>query len=136
MKNFMEHVLTPAAKIVRSVNGVTIDAKGEHDLAPKSDADWEEIASGAATLAEAANALMVPQRALDAQWNACAKKLGEAAAKAYAAEGHDLKTISEIQRPARQHLRRLPPALRNRMGGVRVPKHAGACDLRDDGAIK
>ena len=97
MKTFMEHVLTPAARIVWSVNGVTIDAKGEHDLAPKSDADWEEIVSGAATLAEAANALMIPQRALDAQWNGYAKKLGEAAAKAYvAAEGHDLKTISEI----------------------------------------
>ena len=35
MKTFMEHVLTPAAKIVWSVNGIVIDAKGEHDLSPK-----------------------------------------------------------------------------------------------------
>jgi len=97
MKTFMEHVLTPAAKIVWSVNAVVIDAKGERDLSPKSDADWEEIVSGAATLAEAANALMIPQRALDPQWNAYAKRLGDAAAKAYmAAETHDLKTISAI----------------------------------------
>jgi hypothetical protein len=34
MKTFMEHVLTPAAKIVWSVNGVVIDEKGEHDLSP------------------------------------------------------------------------------------------------------
>jgi hypothetical protein len=97
MKTFMEHVLTPAAKFVWSVNAVVIDANGEHDLSPKSDADWEEIVSGAATLAEAANALMIPQRALDSQWNAYAKMLGEAAGKAYvAAEAHDLKTISAI----------------------------------------
>ena len=97
MKTFMEHVLTPAAKIVWSVNAVVIDAQGEHDLAPKSDADWETIVSGAATLAEATNALMIPQRALDPAWNGYAKKLAEAASKAYvAAEAHDLKTISEI----------------------------------------
>ena len=76
MKTFMEHVLTPAAKIVWSVNGVVIDAKDEHDLAPKSDADWEQIVSGAATLAEATNALMIPQRALDPEWNGYARKLG------------------------------------------------------------
>ncbi len=97
MKTFMEHVLTPAAKIVWSVNGVVIDTKDEHDLAPKSDEDWEQIVSGAATLAEAANALMIPQRALDPEWNGYAKKLGEAADKAYvAAEAHDLKSISEV----------------------------------------
>jgi hypothetical protein len=97
VKTFMEHVLTPAAKIVWSVNGVRIDLSGEHDLSPKTDSDWEVIVSGAATLAEATNALMIPQRALDAQWNVYAKKLADAADMAYvAAEAHDLKTISDI----------------------------------------
>jgi hypothetical protein len=97
MKTFMEHVLTPAAKIVWSVNAVVIDEKGEHNLSPKSDADWEQIVSGAATLAEATNALMIPQRLRDAEWNVYVKKLAEAANKAYvAAEAHDLKTISEV----------------------------------------
>ena len=97
MKTFMEHVLTPAAKIVWSVNAIVIDGSGERDLSPKSDADWEEIVSGAATLAEAANALMIPQRALDSQWSGYAKTLGDAAAKAYAAaETHDLKAISDV----------------------------------------
>jgi hypothetical protein len=49
MKTFMEHVLTPAAKVVWSVNGVVIDEKGEHDLSPKTDDDWEQIVSGAAS---------------------------------------------------------------------------------------
>ena len=97
MKTFMEHVLTPAAKIVWSVNGYRDRRKGEHDLSPKTEADWERIVSGAATLAEATNALMIPRRALDPQWTFYAEKLAEAANKAYhAAEAHDLKSISEV----------------------------------------
>jgi hypothetical protein len=97
MKTFMEHVLTPAAKIVWSVNGVVIDEKGEHDLSPKTEDDWERIVSGAATLAEATNALMIPERALDPEWSRYAKALADAANKAYqAAEAHDLKAISQV----------------------------------------
>jgi len=97
MKTFMKHVLTPAAKVIWSVNAVVIDENGEHDQSPKSETDWERIESGAATLAEAANALMIPQRALDPRWNFYADELGEAANKAYlAAEARDLKSISEV----------------------------------------
>jgi hypothetical protein len=97
MKTFMEHVLTPAAQIVWSVNALVIDKDGERDLSPKTDADWEKIVSGAATLAEATNALMVRGRALDARWNSYVKNLADAADKAYqAAEAHDLKTISGV----------------------------------------
>ena len=97
IKTFMEHVLTPAAKIVWSVNGVVIDETGEHDLSPKTEDDWERIVSGAATLAEATNALMIPERALDPEWSRYAKALADAANKAYqAAEAHDLKAISQV----------------------------------------
>jgi hypothetical protein len=97
MKTFMEHVLGPAAAIIWRVNGVVIDEKGEHDLSPKSDDDWEQVVSGAATLAETTNALMIPQRARDPDWNRYVKKLADAANKAYrAAEAHDLKSVSEV----------------------------------------
>ena len=97
MKTFMEHVLTPAATIIWRVNGVVIDVKGEHDLSPKSEADWEEVVSGAATLAEATNALMIPQRANDLRWIFYVQKLAEAANKAYvAAEARDLKSVAEV----------------------------------------
>jgi cytochrome c556 len=93
----MEHVLSPAAQIIWSVNGSIIDEHGERDLSPKSDDDWEKIVSGAATLAEATNALMIPERARDAAWNGYVRKLADAADKAYrAAEAHDLKSISEV----------------------------------------
>jgi hypothetical protein len=97
MKTFMAHVLSPAAAIIWKVNGVVIDGKGEHDLSPKSEDDWEQIVSAAATLVEATNALMIPQRARDQSWNPYVKKLADAANKAYrAAEAHDLKSISEV----------------------------------------
>ncbi len=97
MKTFMEHVLTPAATIIWRVNGLVIDEKGEHALSPKSEADWEQVVTGAATLAEATNALMIPQRALDPQWNFYVQKLAGAANRAYvAAEAHDLKSISVV----------------------------------------
>jgi hypothetical protein len=97
MKTFMQHVLTPAATIIWRANGLMIDEKGEHDLSPKSEADWEGIVSGAATLVEATNALMIPQRALDPQWSFYVKNLAAAANKAYlAAEARDLKSISEV----------------------------------------
>ncbi len=97
MKTFMQHVLTPAATIIWRTNGLVINEKGEHDLSPKSEADWEQIVSGAATLVEATNALMIPQRALDPQWSFYVKNLAEAANKAYlAAEARDLKSISQV----------------------------------------
>jgi hypothetical protein len=97
VKTFMEHVLGPAAAIIWKVNGLVIDEKGEHDLSPKSDDDWEHVVSGAATLAEATNALMIPQRVRDPDWNPYVKKLADAANKAYrAAEAHDLKSASEV----------------------------------------
>lgn len=97
MKTFMQHVLSPAAAIIWRVNAVVIDETGEHDLSPKTDDDWERIVSGAATLAEATNALMIPPRALDREWNRYVRTLANAADKAYrAAESHDLKSISEV----------------------------------------
>jgi hypothetical protein len=97
MKTFMEHVLTPAAKVIWRSNAILIDAKGEHDLSPRTDADWEDIVSGAATLAEATNAMMIPERQLDQEWAGYVRTLADAADKAYqAAEVHDLKTVSEV----------------------------------------
>jgi hypothetical protein len=97
MKTFMEHVLSPAAAAIWRTNATVIDEKGEHDLSPKSDDDWEQVVGGAATLAEATNALMIPQRVRDQDWNRYVKQLADAADKASrAAEAHDLKSVSEV----------------------------------------
>ena len=97
MKTFMEHVLSPAAKIIWRTNGVFIDATGTHDLSPKTEEDWENVVSGTATLVEATNALMIPERVRDKDWIAFTRKLAKEAAIAYrAAEAQDLKTISKV----------------------------------------
>ena len=97
MQTFMDHVLTPAATIVWRTNGYVNDGTGDHDLSPQTDADWELVVSGAATLAEATNALRIPQRTVDGDWNAYVDKLADAAARAYeAAERHDLKTLADV----------------------------------------
>jgi len=97
LQTFMEHVLSPAAAVIWKSNAIVIDKDGEHDLSPKTDDDWEKLVTGTATLAEATNALMIPERVRDPAWNPYAKKLADAANKAYrAAEAHDLKSISEV----------------------------------------
>jgi len=97
LQTFMEHVLSPAAAVIWRSNAIVIDKDGEHDLSPKTDEDWEKIVTGTATLAEATNALMIPERVRDQAWNPYVQKLAEAANKAYrAAEEHDLKSISEV----------------------------------------
>jgi hypothetical protein len=94
MQTFMDHVLSPAATIIWRTNGFINDSNGDHDLSPKTDADWELVVSGAATLAEATNALRIPQRSVDSDWNGYVDKLADAAAKAYeAAEKHDLPAL-------------------------------------------
>ena len=117
MKTFMEHVLTPAAKIVWSVNGVVIDEKGEHDLSPKTDDDWERVVSGAATLAEATNALMIPERALDPAMVALRQGIGGRRKQGLSgSRGPRSESDLASKRSARRHLRRLSPPL---WGGVR-----------------
>ena len=94
---FMEHVLTPAANKIWTASGWIINATGEHDLTPQTDAQWEEVVTGAATLAEATNALMIPQRRLDPAWNSFVQNLRAAAEQAYqAAEKHDAKAIADV----------------------------------------
>jgi hypothetical protein len=97
MKTFMEHVLSPAARVIWRANAIVIDAHGEHDLSPRTDADWEQIVTGSATLAEATNALLIPERLRDTAWVGHVKRLAAAAQKAYqGAESHDLKVVSEV----------------------------------------
>lgn len=97
MGTFMEHVLTPAAMIVWRTNGFVNNGAGEHDLSPKTDADWELVVSGSATLAEATNALLIPQRVRDPAWNGYVAQLAILAEQAYqAAEKHDLKAVSAV----------------------------------------
>ena len=73
--HMMDWVLDPAAEIIWDSAGTIITAEGERELAPTTDEGWEHVASGAATLAEASNLLMLPGRSMGEDWDAYAKVL-------------------------------------------------------------
>lgn len=97
LPTFMEHVLTPAADRIWLATGTIIDASGEHDLTPKTNEQWDEVVTGAATLAEATNALLIPDRARGPSWVEFSRRLAVAAEEAYrAAEAHDIDGVRRV----------------------------------------
>ncbi|MEP5764767.1 MAG: hypothetical protein ABJ308_09235 [Halieaceae bacterium] len=65
----MELIVYPAADLLWESAGTIIDAEGEHDLSPTTDAGWEEVERNAGLLAEAGNLLMLPGRSKGADWD-------------------------------------------------------------------
>lgn len=65
LDEFMGHVMQYAADGIWKHQGYTVDAEGEHSLFPKNDEEWEEAESGARTLAEVTNLLLLPGRRVD-----------------------------------------------------------------------
>src|SRR5918994_4289721 len=62
IKDIMLNIIDPAADVVwLSVTSVQ-SAEGLVDTAPKTDEDWKKVRSGAITLMEASNLLMMPGR--------------------------------------------------------------------------
>jgi hypothetical protein len=86
IKDVMDHVIDFNADAMWEKQGWDIDAKGEHPLFPTTEAEWAETANHAATLAEAAQVLMLPGRAVDNdRWMKQAAKLHDAAMEEYRA---------------------------------------------------
>lgn len=97
MKTLMAHVLTTAAQPIWRVNGSVVDESGWRDLAPRTDEQWEDVVTAAATLLEVSNALLMPGRARDENWHVYVVPLLDAAEQAYiAAEKHDLQSLSRV----------------------------------------
>jgi hypothetical protein len=86
IKDVMDHVIDFNADAMWEKQGWDIDANGEHPLFPTTEAEWTETANRAATLAEAAQVLMLPGRAVDNdRWVKQALKLHDAAMEEYRA---------------------------------------------------
>ena len=90
-RQFMEWVIDPAADAVWNSVQTISTIKGTKEVVPKTDAEWAVARDGAATLAEAANLLMLDGRARnDKDWMARARRLVDAGEKALkAAEARD-----------------------------------------------
>lgn len=86
MAEFMGHVMDPAADEVWTRAGYVLTAEGEVELFPKTDEEWEAVETGAYTLVEASNALLLPGRLRDEpEWAASAAQLAAAARQTQAA---------------------------------------------------
>jgi len=69
VRELMDSLVDPSADAVWDSVGTIVDAKGVHAFAPKTPAEWTEVRRGSVRLAEGANLLLVPGRAV-AQTNA------------------------------------------------------------------
>jgi hypothetical protein len=98
MQEFMAHVMQFAGQNVWKWQGTVTDAKGEHDLSPKTEDDWYEAESAALTLAEVTNMLMMPNRRVDdPRWDKAVALVRDVALReAAAAEKKDYKAYFEI----------------------------------------
>jgi len=91
LKEFMPHVMQYAGDGIWKRQGFITDKNGERSLFPKNDEEWEEAESGALTLAEMTNVLLIPGRRVpDPEWDRAVVGVREVALKAAAAaEKHD-----------------------------------------------
>jgi len=95
VKQVMEWVVDPAADVIWDSVKTVITEKSTQEIAPKTDADWDKVRDGAATLMEASNALMIEGRARDKkEWMTAARRLGDAANQALkAAQAKNTETL-------------------------------------------
>jgi hypothetical protein len=98
MKEFMGHVMQFTANQFWKWQGFINDEKGERSLYPKTDEEWEEAESGALTLAEMTNVLLMPGRRIDdPRWDkAVAGVRALALQGAQAAEKHDKDGLFKV----------------------------------------
>jgi hypothetical protein len=61
VKELMEYMIDPASDAVFDAVSIVSTAKGRVEHAPKTDADWEKVKSGAVIMAEGIDLLKVPR---------------------------------------------------------------------------
>ena len=91
MEEVMGHVVDPGAWAFWRASGEVVTEKGTESLLPKTEEGWLAAESGAITVHEAGNLLLMPGRAQDqTKWPGFVKKMQVAAMDAKAAaEKHD-----------------------------------------------
>src|SRR5262249_40132206 len=62
VKDIMLHLVDPAGDMIWEAVATTVDLKGVHQVTPTTDDDWMKVRTGAITLVEASNLLMIPGR--------------------------------------------------------------------------
>jgi hypothetical protein len=86
VKHVMRAMTMPSAAAIWDSVSTVVDAGGVHENVPKNDEEWAAVAASGAVLAESANLLMTPDRAVDkGDWVKFATALRDSANTALAA---------------------------------------------------
>jgi hypothetical protein len=95
VKQVMQWVIDPAADVIWDSVKSVITEKGTQEIAPHTDAEWDNVRNAAATVMEAGNLLMIEGRARDQkEWLAAARRLSDAGSEALkAAEAKNTETL-------------------------------------------
>lgn len=91
----MNWVLDVQSDIVWAAGGTIVTERGEEQLIPKTDAEWNALRNAAATVAESTNLLLLPPHARDDHdWAAMTLKVVEKANECVAAaEAKDIDAL-------------------------------------------
>jgi hypothetical protein len=125
LKQFMLLVIDPAADGVWDSVKTVITKKGTEEIQPKTEEQWMAVRSSAATIAEAANLLMLEGRARDnKEWMTAVRRLTDTAEKAMkAAEAKNPAAVldagGEIYEACRGCHQRYAPQLDTATEGVK-----------------
>ena len=142
LKQFMKLVIDPATDGVWDSVKTIVTKKGTEEIRPKTDEQWAAVVSSAATVAEAANLLMLDGRALDKnEWMTAARRLTDTAEKAMkAAEAKDPDAVfaagGEIYEACRGCHLRYAPRLNNTTEGVKDDNKDAAKEPARDASKK
>jgi hypothetical protein len=68
IRETMLWILEPASDVLWDSAGTIITEEGERELAPTTDEGWQHVINSAAIVAETGNLLMMPSRAVGADW--------------------------------------------------------------------
>ncbi len=94
----MANMLDPAADLLWDAVGTILDENGETYWEPETEEDWLQVKLGAVALAEAANLLIMENRARDQdQWVSLSQDMADAAMLAFdAAAAEDPERIFDL----------------------------------------
>jgi len=65
VRQLMRGIVVPAARDIFASVGSIVTAAGIEEKAPKTDEEWEQVATNAAALVESGNLMLIPGRAID-----------------------------------------------------------------------
>lgn len=65
VRQLMRGIVVPAARMVFASVGSIVTAQGIEEIAPKTDEEWEDVATNAASLVETGNLMLMNGRAID-----------------------------------------------------------------------